>query len=150
MAQRDDYRDAVQTDMYFLARDPVFSSVKPYSMRYPPLRGLPQSNIKRDKRRMRIKNMRSCATLPSFEDCGFGLWNFPSKMTYDDFADPSKVASVYLKEVAGGLRSQMGASWVYIMDFAVCVEDAKKEEVEKSVTELVLHRFGDATRPLRF
>lgn len=48
----------VEASVHFLARDEVFEIEKPYSLRFPPGGDLPQSNIKREKFKVVMNDMR--------------------------------------------------------------------------------------------
>ncbi|KAI9733661.1 MAG: hypothetical protein M1834_003263 [Cirrosporium novae-zelandiae] len=109
----------LQAAMHFLTRDPLFDSEKPYSMRYPPQGDLPQSNIKREKHLLEIHNMRQRLDDLKFEQCGFGMMNMDSDMSYDDFNDGSKITSVYLQEIGEAMKRTLNAKHVYVIDYAV-------------------------------
>lgn len=68
-------------DTCFLARHPIFDDEKPYSMRYPPETKIPQSNFVRDKRTLRLANMRQHQDSLNFHDVGFGVTSLESKMS---------------------------------------------------------------------
>ena len=54
-----------------------------------------------------------------FDDVGFGIMSFESKMSYDDFADDAKLRSVYREEIAAHLKSMFAATHVLVLDYVV-------------------------------
>ena len=110
---------SVTASIYFLARNDIFNTEKPYSMRYPPTTGLPQSNVIHDERRISVENMREHLEYLKFEDCGFGFITLHSKMAYDDFSQREKIKTIYLKEIAESLKTALGAFHVFILDHVV-------------------------------
>ncbi|CZT10390.1 uncharacterized protein RAG0_14881 [Rhynchosporium agropyri] len=108
----------VESSMYFLARDKFFEVEKPYSLRYPPDEGLPQSNIKRETVKVAIRNMRK-GEPHSLERNGFQVIHIQSAMDYVDFADDELIKTVYLPELQTALLQELGGKHVHVMDFAV-------------------------------
>lgn len=106
--------------MYFLARDPLFDTEKPYSLRFPPQGDLPQSNIKHERHSVAIKSLRDVPNL-GLDERGFEVLETQTNMSYEDFADETKIRSVYLPEVRANLIKKLGARHVHVLDFAVWV-----------------------------
>lgn len=104
--------------MHFLARDRLFDHEKPYSLRFPPEGDLAQTNIKRERHAVTIRNLRE-KPRSAFDDCGFEVVQTESKMAYEDFADEGKIRSIYLPEVRAILLQKLGARHVHFLDFAV-------------------------------
>jgi hypothetical protein len=109
----------VEASLYFLARDKLFEIEKPYSLRFPPDGDLPQSNIKREKFRVVMNDMRK-GEPPTLEQNGFQIMDMESAMRYPDFDDEERIKSLYLPEVESALLKELGARHVHVMDFAVC------------------------------
>jgi hypothetical protein len=105
--------------VHFLARDKLFEIEKPYSLRFPPDGDLPQSNIKREKFRVVMNDMRK-GEPPTLEQNGFQIMDMESAMHYPDFDDEERIKSLYLPEVEAALLKELGARHVHVMDFAVC------------------------------
>jgi hypothetical protein len=105
--------------VHFLARDKLFEIEKPYSLRFPPDGDLPQSNIKREKFRVVVNDLRK-GEPPALEQNGFQIMNMESAMRYSDFDDEERIKSLYLPEVEAALLKELGARRVHVMDFAVC------------------------------
>lgn len=51
----------VQATVYFLARDPVYDTVKPYTLRYQPAKSipLPRTNCKREAHEIQVEDLRT-------------------------------------------------------------------------------------------
>ncbi|KAH7380833.1 hypothetical protein BKA64DRAFT_697825 [Cadophora sp. MPI-SDFR-AT-0126] len=109
---------AVQASLYFLARDELFKTEKPYSLRYPPDGNFPQSNIRRDKFSVTINDIRKGES-PTLDRNGFQVMHMQSAMCYDDFADEEMIKNVYLPELQNALLKELNGRHVHVMDFAV-------------------------------
>ncbi|PVH83071.1 hypothetical protein DL98DRAFT_558939 [Cadophora sp. DSE1049] len=109
---------SVQTSLYFLARDELFKTEKPYSLRFPPDGDLPQSNIRREKFEVSINDIRKGES-PTLERNGFQVMNMQSAMCYEDFADEKMIKDVYLPELQNALMKELDGRHVHVMDFAV-------------------------------
>ncbi|MCJ1307426.1 hypothetical protein MMC25_001072 [Agyrium rufum] len=108
----------VEASVHFLAREKVFEIEKPYSLRFPPDGDLPQSNIKREKFKVVINDMRK-GERPALEQNGFQIMDMESTMYYSDFDDEEQIKSLYLPEVEAALLKELDARHVHVMDFAV-------------------------------
>lgn len=111
----------LQVEMFFLSREEMYQTIKPYSMRYPPQGDFPQSNIKREKHSLDIRTMRDEESCLNFDDCGFGIMNLDSKMRYEDFEDRARINSLYAKEICQALKSHLKATHVRVLNFAVYI-----------------------------
>jgi hypothetical protein len=111
----------VEANVHFLARDKLFEIEKPYSLRFPPEGDLPQSNIKREKFRVVMNDMRKKGEAPTLQQNGFQIMHMESDMRYADFDDEERIKSLYLPEVESALLKELGARHVHVMDFAVCL-----------------------------
>lgn len=106
--------------MNFLERSREYLETKPYSMRYVPTNGIPQSIVKYEKHDIAVQDLRTLGGRLSFTSCGFGVMPIETQLNYDDFADGKKIETVYLEEVRRKLQQSFNASYVYIMDYVVC------------------------------
>ena len=104
--------------MHFLARDKLFEIEKPYSLRFPPDGDLPQSNIKREKFKVIINDMRR-GERPTLEQNGFQIMDMESSMHYSDFDNEEQIKSSYLPEVEAALLKELNGRHVHVIDFAV-------------------------------
>lgn len=109
----------VQTYTHFLRRDPLYATEKPYSLRLTPPTGFPRTNIKLEKRDIKIRNIRGPGSKPSFEEDGCSLLDLRTEMQHADFDDEEKIKEIYLKEVANCLKTFLGAQHVQIFEHTV-------------------------------
>ena len=106
--------------MYYLERTPLYNTEKPYTMRYEPEEGIPQSNFKKIKYPMTVKSMREPAAGPfHLNECGFQLIQLKSRLSYDEFWDNERVKEIYIEEVKDTLKKELGAKYVHVLDYAV-------------------------------
>jgi len=120
MTQTKKDRDAIESTMYYLEKTPLYDTEKPYTMRYKPEEEIPQTNFKKCERPMTARSMRAPGSGPfRFEECGFQLVEFHSKMSYDDFWDSDKTQDVYIQEVRETIKKALGAKFVWVLDYAV-------------------------------
>lgn len=108
--------------MHFLARARLFETEKPYSLRFPPDGDLPQSNIKREKFKVVMNDMRQEGPF-KLERNGFQVMHMESVMKYADFDNEEQIKNVYLSEVEAALLKELGGKHVHVMDFAVGLWD---------------------------
>jgi hypothetical protein len=112
---------AVEAIIHFLARDPLYRSEKPYSLRFTP-ESIPQTNLKPVKRTVKVRDLRDDATAEKldFESCGFGVVSMESALAYDDFFKSDMVKSVYYIEIGQMLKTLFKANYIYVLDHGVC------------------------------
>lgn len=89
----------VLASMYFLVKDKLYDTVKPYNLRYSPGVEFPKTNIKREIRVVTVRDIRGFEKMFSLDRNGFEVVKFTSKLTYEDFTDPIKVEETYLHEM---------------------------------------------------
>ena len=147
----------IKSNLYFLSRDPVYDEVKPYSLRYVPNGDLPHTNLKPEKYRVEIADMRDFEDSLNFNGTGFGVIHLNSAMAYDDFHDPSKVRGTFFDELRYALKSTFDASEVHIMDYVVSrywrVREESSDEARSSakgtmISQFRLERNMSLTNPL--
>lgn len=109
---------AVNGKIYFLSRIPAYDNVKPYTLRYTPEDGFPQTNVERELHTLTFQDMRKNFYIP-YDKCGFKVANLQSRMSYDDFDDPDKVESLHQQEVADCVKDSLKASSVEILDYVI-------------------------------
>jgi hypothetical protein len=110
---------SVTASMYFLANLPLYEDEKPYRLKYDPPAGLPESNIEMEQHSIFIQDVRKHERDFTLQKDGFALLSLKSAMTYEDFNDDTKIQTIYLKELAGVLRSTLDASRVQIFEHLV-------------------------------
>jgi hypothetical protein len=107
--------------MWYLERLPLYATEKPYTMRYEPDGGIPQTNFQKVQRPMTVKSMREFGAGPfHLGECGFQRIELRSRLTSDEFWDNDKVQGVYIQEVKDALKRELGAKYVHVLDYAVC------------------------------
>jgi hypothetical protein len=110
----------IETSMHFLQRSDLYSTVKPYSLRFEPPEGFERSNIKLERREdLKIEDARPVIHNFSLDKQGFKIVNMDSKMTYEDFEDDAKIVDIYLSEIVDTLQKLFGASHVQIFEHTV-------------------------------
>ncbi|KAK5459523.1 hypothetical protein LTS15_003651 [Exophiala xenobiotica] len=107
----------LEADMYFLKRETLYETEKPYGMRYY-ADGVAQSNILRDKHKIVLNDIRKLEEPPSVGVQGFSVMPLESRMTYEDFNDHTKIKSVYHEDLVLALKKNLGAEHVFVMDNA--------------------------------
>ncbi|KAF2189237.1 hypothetical protein K469DRAFT_683670 [Zopfia rhizophila CBS 207.26] len=110
----------VKSSIYFLSRDRLYETVKPYSLRFAPER-IPQTNLKPEKHSVYIRDLREASKEEKidFNSCGFGVLHMDSSLTYKDFFCRDIVESIYYFEVEEMLKAVFNAKSVYVLDHAL-------------------------------
>ncbi|KAK7992997.1 tetratricopeptide repeat domain-containing protein [Apiospora saccharicola] len=105
--------EMVTSDMHYLERNEMYKTEKPYSLRFPPngIPEFPQSNVKRAKHQIQLRNMRKVTDL-NVDTCGFGLLRSPCTISYEDFKDRTKIQHTYLTDLCSDLKTALKANLV--------------------------------------
>ncbi len=106
-----------ESQLGFLARDKVYESVKPYSLRFDPPDESPRNNIHTEEKVVIIQDARLLK--PTLRINGFTLTSFPTELQYDDFRDHDKIERMYAPELQSHLRKLLGARHVRVIDYVV-------------------------------
>jgi hypothetical protein len=117
-----DQGSSVTVELHFLARSDEYNETKPYSMRFAPNNGIPQSIIKNERRMIKVRDLRTCQEELNFQSCGFGIMPFTTRMRYEDFEDSDAIRSTYMEELKTKLEDVFHASYVYVIDNVVMLE----------------------------
>ena len=105
---------------HFLAREPLYETEKPYTLRFTAPQGLARANIKLERHNITVRDIRNASAQPTLENDGCLLLdNFYSTLRYEDFDDDDIVKAVYLKEVANRLKQVLNAQHVQIFEHTV-------------------------------
>ena len=113
--------NTVNTSMYFLKPQDLYSTEKPYSLRFVPPEGFARSNIALEKHEdLEIRDIRPHVNELLFQKHGFKIMPLETSLSYDDFDNEDKLVEVYLREVADKLRDELGAKHVHIFEHTVC------------------------------
>ncbi|KAK3344776.1 hypothetical protein B0H65DRAFT_524018 [Neurospora tetraspora] len=120
MNEQDRDGSTVRSSMWYLDRDPLYETEKPYSMRYEPDDEIPQNNLKKIPHPIEVKSMREPGAGPfRMEECGFQMIQLHSNLTPDDFWKEELVQKVYVQEVKEALKKELGAKHVHVLDYAL-------------------------------
>ena len=117
MASNEDL--TVSSKIYFLTRSPIYHEVKPYTLRYRPEDGFPQTNVVRTQHSIVFRDLRTQSDL-TYEKCGFKIVNLESSLSYEDYYDLNKVERIHQKEVTDCVKTALKATSVEVLDFVVC------------------------------
>lgn len=107
----------VESELGFLARDALYDTVKPYSLRFTPPDGSPRHNLQSELTKVTIRDARPLN--PTIEKHGFTLTRVPTKMRNDDFREHDKIERVYAPELQAHLKSLFQARHVRVIDYVV-------------------------------
>ncbi|KAI1425308.1 hypothetical protein F5Y12DRAFT_796024 [Xylaria sp. FL1777] len=109
--------DAVNSQLGFLARDAIYDTIKPYSLRFTPPDSSPRHNLKISMVPVRILDARPLN--PTLEKHGFTLTRIPTSLVCSDFSDHTKIESIYATELQTHLKRIFHARHVRVVDYAV-------------------------------
>lgn len=110
----------VQSTMWYLERLPLYDTEKPYTIRYEPEDGIPQTNFKKVELPMTVRSMRESGAGPfRLSECGFQRMQLKSRLAPEEFWDNNKIQEVYIQEVKDALKNELGAKYVHVLDYAV-------------------------------
>ena len=141
----------VSGKVYFLTRSPIYDEVKPYTLRYRPEDGLPQTNVARTLHNIVFRDLRTQSNL-TYEKCGFKIANLQSSLTYEDYDDLNKVERVHQKEVTECVKATLKATLVEVLDYVVyfvlqfVFREALSEQIGRFDDEIQAGRFRRARR----
>jgi hypothetical protein len=109
------------TSMHFLAPLDLYRSEKPYSLRFDPDdSNVPKTNIKLERYDdIAVEDIRGREAEFDLMRDGFTILRLDSAMAYDDFESESKIADIYLKEVADAVKLAVKADFVQIFEHTV-------------------------------
>ncbi|KAJ4350300.1 uncharacterized protein N0V89_008921 [Didymosphaeria variabile] len=108
--------------MYLLDRDPLWSTLKPYELKFDPPPGFPKSNaVPRKNDGIVVKDIRGREADFSIEKNGFAIMGVDSDITVQDFVrcDGDELAKRYFKPLADTLKAFLRADRIQIIDFKV-------------------------------
>ncbi|KAL8903056.1 MAG: hypothetical protein Q9207_004188 [Kuettlingeria erythrocarpa] len=109
----------VVTQIFFLDRDELYDTVKPYVIRYDVKTCVPSENIKRSLCPLTVKDLRHVKEQLSFADCGFQVLPLNSSLEYNDFEDEEMIRTVHVPEILGRVRETFRASDVHALEHVV-------------------------------
>lgn len=111
------------TNLYFLARDPKYATVKPYAVRFDPKGKFPYTNIDNVKHSVELSNLRSTLNNSSgdfsIKENGFQILTIPERMTYADFENDETLRAVHVPHILLTLQTELKAKHVHVLDYRV-------------------------------
>lgn len=109
----------IHTGLYFLKRDDLHKTEKPYAFKFPMKDGFRQSNMQHERiEGIPVTDMRGFERSFTIESNGFTVFKVDSGLNYEDFPGASKV-SPYFRKMETLLKSHLGASRVEV--FRHCI-----------------------------
>lgn len=108
----------VQTDIVFLAKEKLYETVKPYSVRYR-AKQIPPSNIIPHHVNIQVRDVRTSLDQLSLDRNGFEVHDFHTTLAYEDFDDKDRLEDVYLAEIRAHLLSSLKAKNVITLNYTV-------------------------------
>ncbi|KUJ15485.1 methyltransferase [Mollisia scopiformis] len=111
---------SVKAPIYFLSRNPIYETTKPYTLRYRPSEAsqIPQTNVERELHELVFHDLRLAHGL-EYETCGFQVVSLESEMKYEEYDDEEKVERFHGKEVGEAVRVALGARGVDVVDYVI-------------------------------
>ncbi|QDS73012.1 hypothetical protein FKW77_009098 [Venturia effusa] len=114
-------------NLYFLARDPKYATVKPYTVRFDPKGKFPYTNIDNVKHSVELSNLRPNLNKLSSEftiekNC-FQILTIPERMTYADFENDDIFRSVHIPHILTTLQAELKAKHIHVLDYRVRKRD---------------------------
>lgn len=111
------------TNLYFLARDPKYATVKPYTVRFDPKGKYPYTNIDNVKHSVTLSNLRPTLNRLSgaftVEKNGFQILTISERMTYADFENDETFRAVHVPHILTTLQTELKAKHVHVLDYRV-------------------------------
>lgn len=111
------------TNLYFLARDPKYATVKPYTVRFDPKGKFPYTNIDNVKHSVELSNLRPALNDSiskfSIEENGFQILTIPERMTDADFENDETFRAVHVPHILTTLQAELKAKHVHVLDYRV-------------------------------
>ncbi|KAH3409722.1 hypothetical protein KXV81_006633 [Aspergillus fumigatus] len=115
----DDPGSTVQASMFFLTPDELHKQQRPYTFKFPPYNGCPQSNMTHEKiNGITVENMRGREDQFQLERNGFTILKVNTGLEYDDFFKQKGVTQ-YLRLMEGVLKARLGASRVDVFRYGI-------------------------------
>ncbi|UJO22527.1 Oxidoreductase [Fulvia fulva] len=108
----------VQTDIVFLAKEKLYETVKPYSVRYR-AKQIPPSNIIPHHVNIQVRDVRTSLDQLSLDRNGFEVHDFHTTLAYEDFDDKDRLEDVYLAEIRAHLLSSLKAKNVITLNYTL-------------------------------
>jgi hypothetical protein len=109
----------VRTHAFFLPRDDLYDSVKPYILE-DASNSIPRSNSHSQRvDNVLFRDLRGKEESITFATSGFGVLHHETSLSYNDFFNPELVYGVYCREIASCMLQYTGGCHVQIFDVNV-------------------------------
>jgi hypothetical protein len=132
--------------MFFLTPDELHKQQRPYTFKFPPYNGCPQSNMTHEQRHgIPIENMRGREDQFQLERNGFTILKVDTGLDYDEFFEEKKVKQ-YLSQMEGVLKAHLGASRVEVFRHGVHFVPVRR--YIQSLTSAF--RYGNGISPIPY
>lgn len=110
----------LRTTTYYADRKDEHTVDKPYELRFSPPKDFPATNITFSSHdNVKVEDIRGREHAFQAQSCGFQLCELRTSLTYEDFANHTKVEQIYLDEAASCLKRVLGAARVLVFDHNV-------------------------------
>lgn len=105
--------ESLYVPMSFISPISLYDTVKPYSISTDVeswIGSIRRSNFQKNVRNVMVQDLRGREGDFNFEENGFAVIDLETSMSYEDFADPVKLADIYVQEVGACLLDYFGAT----------------------------------------
>jgi hypothetical protein len=135
---------AVTSSVHFFNASLPGHYEKPYQLKFAGPDGFPTTNIATKDYDQKFVDIRGHEADYSVARHGFAIMRLEETMKHTDYDDDSRVQSIYLKQVADGLRAMLGASRVQIFEHVV--SDPQPNRAHTTILILVSVSCGSDTQ----
>jgi len=91
-------QDGVDTNVYYMVKDPKHETEKPYTLNFDPGNEFPRTNVVNECKDIYVRNARTSQQKLEYRECGFAVFTLKSKLSPDDFYHDGKVTTTYYPE----------------------------------------------------
>ena len=105
--------------IWFLQRDKLYETEKPYHIKFKPHGDIPVSNITHCRVDVPVRDLRPLQNDLTLEEDGMMVQHLDTKMKYEGYANPIVVQQLYLKELHHLIQDALGVKNVAIMEYLV-------------------------------
>lgn len=106
-------------NLHFLARNPKYDTVKPYTVRFNTEGKFPYTNIENVKHDVELANLRPILGDISWNQHGFQVIKIPERMTYEDLNNDETVRTQHIPHILTTLQSELNARHIHVLDMRV-------------------------------
>ena len=110
---------SIDSQLRFLERKDLYSTEKPYSMRYRPKNGFSPSNLVFAAHDVTVRDMRQLLPALSLDVNGFEVHKMQTSLSRNDFDDYHTVHAGYIRKLEQYVKKIRGAAHVHALDYEV-------------------------------